>query len=71
MELYRLNFTTLVTDWRGMTDSDTNEPMPCNDETKRLFLDLFDGGLFGAFVMHASAELRNLIFSEREEIAKN
>jgi hypothetical protein len=71
LELYRLNFIKLVVDWAGMVDSDTNEPMPCNDETKKLFLDLYDGGIFGAFVMHASGELRSLIFTERETLTKN
>jgi hypothetical protein len=71
LDLYRLNFVKLVTDWHGMTDEDTNEPMPCNDDTKKQFLDLFDGGIFGAFVMHASSELRNMIFIEREQTVKN
>ncbi len=55
-ELGRVTFQELVTDWGGIEGE--NGPLPCDTESKKLFLDLKDSTFFGLFITNRSAELR-------------
>lgn len=55
-ELGRVTFQALVTDWGGIEGE--NGPLPCDTESKELFLNQKDSTFFGLFVSNRSAELR-------------
>lgn len=53
----RVTFMELVVDWIGVTGED-DQPLPCNAEMKKIFLDQADAMVFGAFVGGRSSAIR-------------
>jgi hypothetical protein len=56
-EAGRVSFQELVVGWTGITGGD-DAPLPCNAETKGLFLDRKDAMFFGLFVSNRSSAIR-------------
>lgn len=55
-EAGRISFMELVEDWTGITDG--KNPLPCNTENKKLFMDQSDAMFFGLFVSNRAAAIR-------------
>jgi hypothetical protein len=56
-DMCRLAFMELVSDWKGITDAKGN-PLPCDDATKKVFLDRTDVVSFGLFVMERARAIQ-------------
>jgi hypothetical protein len=55
-EAGRVSFMELVVDWTGVTDG--KNPLPCDTENKKLFIDQSDAMFFGLFVSNRAAAIR-------------
>ena len=61
----RLNFMELVVDWVGVCDG-AGAPVPCNEETKKGFINETEGLFFGMFVTNRAKALRAERISRHE-----
>jgi hypothetical protein len=57
VEMCRLAFMQLVTDWTGITDENGN-PKPCDPAAKKLLLDRTDAIAFGMFAMERARTIQ-------------
>lgn len=56
-EAGRINFMGLVVDWAGIVGAD-GQPVPCDDESKKAFLNAKNAQFFGLFCRHRSLALQ-------------
>ncbi len=66
-DMCRSSFMTLVSDWQGFINDSTNEPIPCNDATKKVLIDQTDAVVLGLF----ASDRARAIQRERMEAQKN
>ena len=70
-EQYEILFDHWVEKWKGVEDVDTGKEMECTVETRKRFLEHFDGGLFGTVAFEAAQHLQKIAALGEETEAKN
>jgi hypothetical protein len=64
-------FQTLLVDWRGVLDED-GKPLPCEADTKKLFLQVQDNAAtFGFWISARSNDVRAYLMNRTEDDLKN
>jgi hypothetical protein len=69
-EAGRINFMGLVVDWMGIVSAD-GKPVPCDDDSKKAFLNSKNAQFFGVFCRQRSLALQKEAIHSHETDSKD